>query len=213
MIFILNLIAISSVHYFFHSILPEKVRWYGNHAVSNAIIVLASWRDSLRLLSCESGCQSLKPHGGLPYSWTGYDDIELIMVSNMMILHGYHICFFDNLRAIDYIHHYVMMFIIMIAYFMNSGIYMSYFLFFICGFPGMIDYSLLALGVNRKEEKRINTYLNNYIRAPGIVFGMGLMWKDTFHINHLYTLMSYLTLFWNAQYFNYEIIKNYYSNL
>jgi hypothetical protein len=211
MFFILNLIIIFSIHYLIHYNLPEKIRWYANHAISNGIIVTATYKDSIRLLFCESECQNLKPHGGIPYSWSGYDDIELIMVSNMLILHGYHIYFFDNLRLIDYLHHYLMMFIIMIAYFMNSGVYMSYFLFFICGLPGMIDYSVLALEADRKEEKRINTYLNNYIRSPGIIFGMGLMWKDTFHINNLYILLSYTVLYWNSQYFNYSIISNYYS--
>ena len=214
---ILNLIFISGVHYLLHHKIfdgwKESSKWYGNHVVSNMIIVLSTFKDSLRLLNCRGNCQALKPKGGVIYSWTEYDDIEILLVSNMLILHSYHIYFFKNLRLIDYIHHYVMMLIIMIAYFMDSGVYMSYFLFFVCGLPGMIDYSLLALEIDRNEEKRINTYLNNYLRAPGIIFGMGLMWKDTFSLQPLYTLLSFLTLYWNSQYFNYEVIKNYYMLL
>ena len=96
------------------------------------------------------------------------------------------------------------------AYMMNVGVYMSYFLFFVCGLPGMIDYGMLALAYDRKEEKRINTYLNNYLRAPGIMFGMGMLWKDSFHVSPFYVFMSFTSMFWNAQYFNYEVIKNYY---
>ena len=74
----------------------------------------------------------------------------------------------------------------------------------------MIDYGMLALAYDRKEEKRINTYLNNYLRAPGIMFGMGMLWKDSFHVSPFYVFMSFTSMFWNAQYFNYEVIKNYY---
>ena len=215
--FIVNLFFVSGLHYLLHNLVfsgwKENCKWYANHAISNTIIILSTFNDSLRLLNCENNCQSLKPRGGIIYEWTGYNNIELIMVSNMLVLHGYHIYFFENLRTIDYIHHIVMMAIIIIAYFMNSGVYMSYFLFFVCGLPGMIDFSLLALEIDRKEEKRINTYLNNYLRAPGIIFGMGLMWKDTFSLQPIYTLLSFFTLFWNAQYFNYEVIKNYYISL
>ena len=62
---------------------------------------------------------------------------------------------------------------------------MSYFLFFICGLPGMIDYGMLAIGYDRREEKRINTYLNNYLRSPGIIFGLGILWRDISHISSL----------------------------
>lgn len=213
--FITNLFAISGLHTFLHfslfKNLKESTKWYANHAISNLIIVLTTFQDSLRLLNCQQNCQNLKPYGGYLYSFSGYNNIELIMVTNMMILHSYHILLFDNLRFIDYVHHILMMLIIFVAYFMKSGVYMSYFLFFVCGLPGLIDYSILALNVNRKTEKRINTYLNNYIRSPGIIFGLGLMWKDTFDICYFYVISSYLVLFWNAMYFNYDVIKNYYS--
>ena len=45
------------------------------------------------------------------------------------------------------------------------------------GLPGGIDYLLLILvkigKIKSIEEKRINTYLNNYIRAPGILILIG----------------------------------------
>ena len=213
--FIPNLIFITGLHYSIHykilSNLKENIKWYVNHAVSNLIIVLSTTDDSLRLLNCKSECTKLRPTGGLIYNWLNYNDIELLMVTNMMVLHSYHIFCYDNLRAIDYIHHIVMMMIIILAYFMNAGVYMSYFLFFICGMPGMIDYSMLSLQINRRKEKYINTYLNNYIRAPGIIFGLGLMWKDTFNISPFYVFSSFLTLFWNAMYFNYEVLSNYFN--
>ena len=51
----------------------------------------------------------------------------------------------------------------------------------------------------------------NYLRSPGIMFGVGMFWKDSFHISPFYLFISFLTMFWNAQYFNYEVIKSYYS--
>ncbi len=215
MLFLINLVAMSSLLYYTHfdlfTGLKDNIKWYMNHTLMNGIMILMTAKDSIRLLKCQEKCYQLKPHGGVLYSWYGYNDIELIMVSNMFLLHGYHILLFDNLRGIDYLHHIVMMMVLYMAYIMNVGVYMSYFLFFICGLPGIIDYGMLAIGYDRREEKRINTYLNNYIRSPGIMFGMGMMCKDSFHISSFYVFMSFLTMFWNAQYFNYEVIRSYYS--
>ena len=214
MLFLINLVGVSSLLYYTHydlfSGLRDNIKWYMNHTIMNAIMVLMTTKDSVRLLQCKTDCYQIKPQGGILYSWSGYENIELIMLSNMLLLHGYHIFLFDNLRVIDYLHHILMMLVLVMAYMMNVGVYMSYFLFFICGLPGMIDYGMLALAYDRKEEKRINTYLNNYLRAPGIMFGMGMLWKDSFHVSPFYVFMSFLSMFWNAQYFNYEVIKSYY---
>lgn len=215
MLFILNLITVSSLLYYTHynvfSKCKENIKWYINHTIINFLMVLTTTSDSIRLLECKEECHQIKPYGGIIYSWHGYDNIELIMLSNMLLLHGYHLLLFNNLRVIDYLHHILMMVILTMAYMMNVGVYMSYFLFFICGLPGMIDYSMLSLQYNRRTEKRINSYLNNYIRAPGIMFGLGMFWRDIKRISLFYVSFSFVTLFWNAQYFNYEVIKSYYS--
>ena len=39
--------------------------------------------------------------------------------------------------------------------------------------------------------------LNNYLRAPGIMFGMGMLWRDSFHIPSFYVL-SFIAIFWNV---------------
>ena len=214
MLFLINLVGMSSLLYYTHynlfQGLRDNIKWYMNHTLMNAIMVSMTTRDSIRLLNCQEKCYEIKPFGGPLYSWYNYSNIEFIMLSNMLLLHGYHIFLFDNLRGIDYLHHILMMLVLIMAYMMNVGVYMSYFLFFICGLPGMIDYGMLAIAYDRREEKRINTYLNNYLRAPGIMFGLGMLWKDSFHISPFYVFMSFLAMFWNAQYFNYEVIKSYY---
>lgn len=215
MLFILNGILVSCFFYYTHFNLlksfRDNIKWYTNHTLMNALMVLITAKDSVKLLKCRSDCYKIKPTGGVLYSWTGYENIELIMLTNMLLLHGYHLFLFDNLRGIDYIHHIVMPVALIGAYMMNVGVYMSYFLFFICGLPGMIDYGMLAIQYDRKEEKRINTYLNNYLRAPGIIFGLGMLWRDSFHVSSFNVFAGFLTMFWNAQYFNYEVIKSYYS--
>ena len=214
MLLIYNIIVMSGLFYTVHykalDKVKENIKWYTNHAITNCLMVLTTYSDSLTLLDCRQDCHLIKPTGGPLYRWYGYNDIEFIMLTNVIILHFYHIFCFQNLRVIDYIHHIVMMITLTCAYMMNIGIYMSYFLFFTCGLPGTIDYSMLAIGYNRREEKRINTYLNNYLRAPGVMFGLGLLWKDIFHFSSLTIFMSFLAMFWNAQYFNYEVIKSYY---
>ena len=55
----------------------------------------------------------------------------------------------------------------------NSGFLLGYSLFFLTGIPGCIDYLLLFLTRNnfieKITEKRINNYVNLWIRCPGCV--------------------------------------------
>ena len=104
-----------------------------------------------------------------------------------------------------------MLIVLTMSYVFEAGCYMSMFMFFLSGLPGLIDYSLLALEVDRKTEKRINLYLNNYIRSPGIIFTLGLYWRDTTNIGFWSLLIGYGLLFWNATYFNLDVVRSYYT--
>ena len=84
---------------------------------------------------------------------------------------------------------------------------------FLCGFPGMIDYGLLSLDIDREVEKKVNVYLNNYIRGPGIIFTLGLYWRDSFNYNFFVYWFSFIALFWNATFFSHDATRSYYKNI
>ena len=125
MLLIYNIIVMSGLFYTVHykalDKVKENIKWFTNHAITNCLMVLTTYRDSLTLLKCKEDCHLIKPMGGPLYRWYGYYDIELIMLINVIILHCYHLYLFENLRAIDYIHHIVMMITLTCAYMMNTG--------------------------------------------------------------------------------------------
>ena len=55
--------------------------------------------------------------------------------------------------------------------------------FFGTGLPGGINYLCLYLMknnyMNKLTEKKINSYLNNYVRAPGLIITSYILWKDS----------------------------------
>ena len=90
--------------------------------------------------------------------------------------------------------------------------------FFVCGLPGFVNYACLTAVKHKKikkiTEKKINSFLNIYMRQPGILF--------TVVLNYIASRYNYdqntppwlfkivgLVLFWNANFFSYEAIYNY----
>jgi len=193
----------------------ESKKWFINHVISNTFIVSITFQDMIRLLSCTDRCGELVQQGGFlfPHYEEGEDKItpSEAIVGITSALHLYHLLFFENLRRIDYMHHYLMLIVLAMSYLFQAACYQSMFMFFLSGLLGLIDYGMLSLGVNRKTEKRINVYLNNYLRAPGIIFTMGLYWRDVRKVSGLISLLvGYGLLFWNATYFNLDVTRSYY---
>jgi len=189
----------------------ESIKWFQNHVVSNSIIVCLTFQDMIRLLRCRENCLELQQEGGfLMTSNLSLTPSEMI-VSVTSALHLYHLLFFDNLRTIDYMHHYLMLIVLAMSYLFKAACYQSMFMFFLSGLPGLIDYYLLSKRVERKIEKKVNVYLNNYIRSPGIIFAMGLYWRDIMDVGFWSLLIGYGLLYWNATYFNLDVTRSYYS--
>lgn len=194
----------------------ESIRWFRNHVISNIIIVCLTFQDMIRLLECKNNCLELKQEGGFlmtsnyPKSNFSLTPSEMI-VSVTSALHLYHLLFFNNLRTIDYMHHYLMLIVLAMSYLFQAACYQSMFMFFLSGLPGLIDYYLLSKRVERKIEKKVNVYLNNYIRSPGIIFTMGLYWRDIMDAGFWSLLIGYGLLYWNATYFNLDVSRSYYS--
>ena len=104
----------------------------------------------------------------------------------------------------------------------NTGRLINYSLFFTTGFPGMIDYFLLFLVKNNKLdiiiEKKINNYINLWIRSPGCISHAVLtalvynIYKNTI-LNGRFEQIGYIftaiITFWNGIYFMNKVVISY----
>lgn len=141
-------------------------------------------------------------------------------------LHMYHIAvYYKKFNLDDWLHHILMGAALVVAHQFNSGRLINYSLFFTTGLPGMIDYFLLFLVKNNKlesiVEKRINNYINLWIRSPGCISHAVLtllvynMYKETLLIGHIhqigYLFTSSMT-YWNGIYFMNKVVISYNKN-
>ena len=137
-------------------------------------------------------------------------------------LHSYHIInYFNKLMFDDWLHHILMCGVALpIGLSINSGFLLNHSLFFLIGLPGGINYILLFLSRNKCIEKltqkRINTSLNLWIRAPGCISQSALTFVVyNSHYELIVGYQKYLILcaifltFWNGIYFMEQVVSNY----
>jgi hypothetical protein len=122
---------------------------------------------------------------------------------------------FTNLKRDDYLHHILMgpvLGLMTLKYANVSGANMM--LIGFSGIPGGIDYVLLVLVnlniIKKETEKVINVYIHVWLRAPYIMFCIGVWYS-----NVMDELMFFgiLICFWNAQYFMHQVVASYYTKI
>ncbi len=145
-------------------------------------------------------------------------------VSLCFALHFYHIALYHKkFRYDDWLHHILMIFIALpIGLFVPSSTLLGYSLFFTTGLPGGIDYAIL-FGVRnnwipRMTEKRINNWLNVWIRSPGCASHAALTLAyicSTQGTTVFQTIgcIPPLLVFWNGQYFMQQVVEDYTTQL
>lgn len=183
---------------FNRGITHENHRWCCMHSAVNFIVVLLTMPGAWTLLSSDSYQDAA----------TGFNISSSIVV---MAAHLYHLFNFQITDVSLLVHHFLMMTVLTIPYLTNGNqqfmFFTDYSLFFLCGLPGMIDYYCMHLcysgKMERIREKRINNFLNMYIRAPGIMYGAFYTYRLWVNgkINVLYAVPVILSFFWNAQFF------------
>lgn len=182
-----------------------KQRWFTIHFIFNMINVVFTFPDMIDLFANPLAVE---------FKYGCVHPSCLVMA-----LHVYHGTSF-NLNYIDKLHHSVMCSLLLFPYIFSGFPYvLSYSnaaMFFICGLPGGIDYFMMAYTafgfMDPINEKRINMFLNTWIRSIGIMFCV-----FTLYINYIYghftnlpvTLITMNILTWNAQYFSQETAVSY----
>ena len=184
----------------------KKRRWYFLHAVINTIVCIFTFFDFLKVI--------LNPISGF------YGSRVSLPLMTTISLHLYHIltCF-NSLTIVDWMHHVISCLIVgIIGEVYVKGPIINYFLFFLCGLPGGLDYYLLTLNkynlISRITEKKINVNLNMWIRLPGVLFGCNTCYYYLIYDNNLkYNLYASLIIIflnmYNSIYFATLVVKNY----
>lgn len=193
--------------------LRRQTKWYLVHTIGNAVIVALVAKDTLKtFLDPINSLNDIENYHSLSNlrSW------PIVIMSS---IHLYHILlYFREMTDIDWIHHLGSGGLVgSTCTFYIRGSIVNHGLMFLCGLPGGIDYGLLSLNefgvIDRMTEKRINRYLNMYIRLPGILSN-----AYASIVAYLYTDIPYnpamglLVLFlncWNAIYFAQRVTENY----
>ena len=203
-------------------VLSKKLQgsYYIIHACNNACIITLTLFDTLDLYRD-------------PYLSFTYSETALYASSLTYGLHLYHILMYiKKLRYDDWLHHGLMIFVALpIGNYFGPTKLLSHSMFYTTGLPGMVDYACLSLVRNKKmqrlTEKKINRYLNTYIRNPGCTIHayITLIALMAYHtptnidtnityeptiLNITIGLLSAAIVFWNGIYFMDQVVGNLY---
>lgn len=180
--------------------------YYLVHAVHNVHIVRLTWPDVV---------STFTDFHGLAFYPINYEAVWAVVA-----LHLYHcILYWRKFRPDDWLHHILMIGVaIPIGLSTASSTLMGYSLFFTTGLPGGIDYFLLFLVRNgflaRAHEKRVNTWLNVWIRSPGAVSHAALVTAAVLSQEGMNPWWSAVCLvpaaltYWNGQYFMQQVVRD-----
>lgn len=187
-------------------------RYYINHFIGNMIISYYSFFDVL-------------------YCFTNFTDIfekeySMLPINITFALHFYHIAaYYNSFVFDDWLHHLLMIgFCLPFGLYAHGGIIINTCLFFLSGFPGGINYLFLAFQRNdmipRITQKRVNNFLNLWIRQPGCILcsTLGVLYINYNYdkFNMLQIIINYLiaiTVYWNGIYFMEQVHANYIKNI
>lgn len=177
----------------------SKARWFQLHAIINIIIVYLVSSDTYILLK--------EPILPLP----GRNTQINLALELSLTLHIYHF-FINTLTPIEIWHHIIFVLggvIPAIVYF-NSQI-IAILLFTGCGFPGAMEYTMLALVKHNRitslTQKMINSWVNNYIRAPLSIYSATLVYINALHHDMIVYYVCFL-IYLNSTFFSKMAIEN-----
>jgi len=179
--------------------------YYAIHSIHNAAIVYVTAPEIYHTIVDFNGAQAAEPN--------------MLALQFVFALHVYHILYYyQKFRFDDWLHHALMIGIALpIGGLVSSGTLLGYSLFFTTGLPGGIDYGLLFLTRNnwiaRDVEKRINMWLNVWIRSPGCVSQAAFTFITLCarpHIDAIWYagMIAGILNYWNGQYFMAQVVYN-----
>jgi hypothetical protein len=180
--------------------------YYLIHSVHNAAIVILTEDEVYKSLT--------------DFSYVQNSPKNILALQCVFALHFYHvIMYWRKFRYDDWLHHILMIGIgLPIGWITESNSLLGYSLFFTTGLPGGIDYFLLFLvrnfWISRETEKKVNAYLNTWIRSPGCISHATLSLllissrSSTYSVDWFLGCIAAILTFWNGQYFMRQVVEN-----
>jgi hypothetical protein len=178
---------------------PASARWFFIHAFTNMLICELGFPSLLFCLKNISTCSTVP-----------VDTDGLHALYTAIILHLYHVVFFyPHLTYNDYIHHGFMLGISGPLCLMYPSRLVVMGLWFMSGFPGMIDYFLLWCvkmnWVDTMTEKYIYTLITMLVRSPGCLLSsfaaVPLLMNPSWTGGYVAMVLNAALTFWNGQYY------------
>lgn len=198
----LGLLVILDFGWAYHT----KARYFSLHGLWNIIIAVLMVPDLIKTLY--DPLHALSP---------GHDFNRWPAIMGT-VLHLWHCVGYGVLSYDDYFHHIVFATSLTIVNFCwDWGYGTNFFVFFICGLPGGLDYLMLAAVkheyIHKISEKRINKLLNVWCRGPGCIASSCLIWINWMagQMNHIPTSVKLITMFlsfFNGQYYSRRVIES-----
>lgn len=188
-------------------VVSNNDRWISLHIIANTFITLLCITDVIKTL-----------HNPIDCILGGVTKIPSYIA---VAVHLYHACNFQDLSLSDWMHHTFSAFLCgSIAIAIEWGPILNYILFFITGMPGGINYILLLLCkygyISKLRQKYINSHLNMWIRAPGLVssvcfaYASWYVYSDSIDIVKCFTIALVCAInLLNGLYYNYDVCVNY----
>lgn len=176
-------------------------RWFLLHSVSNAVITTLTTQDLVDCITTNN--------------YDGWSSLTGHAISVAVALHVYHIiAFWDNMKNSDWLHHGLMCGIGAPLSIISPTKVTGASLWFLSGFPGMIDYFLLWLvkigKIDYMTEKHIYAQLTIWLRAPGCMLCSVLMLPQIkYNPLGLVAFLNTCLAFWNGQYYTMLTLRDY----
>lgn len=184
---------------FSDKIVHHNVRWFFIHFFINLFVTLATINDLKYCVNNTDLC-----------IYEDVNDSSMLAIKTAIVSHIYHcVFFFNNLNHHDWTHHILMVGVTgpLAIYFPTKQTACG--LWFMSGFPGMLDYGLLWLVkmqiMDKKIEKIAYKHINTWIRSPGclltLFLGLPKLLSPQNNTEFLVAGINSLLAFWNGQYY------------
>ena len=185
----------------------KSTRWFLIHFLVNFFVTYLVVPDMVVLLKDPTN-NGLNPD-------LSYNESPLAITVGLHIFH----CFtsYKTLTIVDWMHHIIgNMLVCALCFSYHYGPLVSWGCFFVCGFPGGVDYGLLFLSrtswIDPLTEKRWNRTLNMWVRLPGIIMFIAFSYCSVMSGNYVVPLPVLCAQFFmnafNAIYFADLVVAN-----
>jgi hypothetical protein len=158
---------------------PAATRWPALHALGNAVVCALALPGVIACLGNPAHCMDTNV---FPPTHAAADSSVIVVV---IAMHAYHAACF-SLTPADRFHHALFIPVMSVVGFLFQwGALLNFVAFFVCGLPGMLDYTAICLchagAIEPDARRRTTERLSVWIRAPALLFGATLQYVALAH--------------------------------